>query len=101
MTDKWEELASLDELILSATAESAAAGGWLDRRGQLIERIVAGAPTFEELEELAERNRRLTEWVLHWRRVALIESAELEQHLRFVRRTGELPGAEAGLEVLG
>lgn len=101
MQADWEELAAIDRILLSETAEFSSADGTLDRRGELVERIAAGAKSLEELEELAGRNRKLTDWLLHWRRVALIESAALEQHLRFLQRAGAPAAAAGRIEVLG
>ena len=101
MQAEWEELAALDERILSAARDFAAADMVLDRRTELVRILAAGADSIAALDELTARNRRLTEWLLHWRRVTLIESIALDQHLRFLRTTGGSPDGAAGLEVLG
>ncbi|MBM3764797.1 MAG: hypothetical protein FJW32_05340 [Acidobacteria bacterium] len=97
----WEELAALDETLIGGTAESPEASDLINRRGVLTERIAQGAKSLEELDELAARNRRLTEWLLHWRRIALIEAAALERHLLYLQSAGE-PLEEPGrVEVCG
>lgn len=97
----WETLAVLDQAILSGDTASVEADGLFDRRGELVAKIAEAAKSADELDELAARNRRITEWLLHCRRVALIESAALDQHLRFLERAGEPPTADRAIEVLG
>lgn len=96
----WGELAELDEVILARCPEDSVAGDCFDRRARLIEKIANEARLLTELEELAARNRRLEEWLQHCRRVALIESAAIDRHLRYLQRSGE-PLAAAQIELLG
>ena len=99
--DDWRELADLDATLLGEITDLVAAGPLLDQRSELLRKIAAETVSTDDLDELDARNRRLTEWLLHWRRVALIEATALDQHLRFLSVARELPGDPASLEVLG
>lgn len=81
----WAELESLDLALESAAPDQAEAiTTLLDRRELAIASIARMAASLDELDELASRHRRVTEKFLHWRRVALVDLAQLDQHLRFL-----------------
>ena len=97
----WRELTELDEKLLGGGSDFVEAARLLELREAIIQSLSATAETSEELDELMARNRRLTEWLLHYRRVALIESAALDQHLRFLERAGEPILIGAQFEAIG
>lgn len=99
--DEREELAALDEKLLEGHVDLDAADRLLDRRMELVRGLCAQAQSVDELAELEVKNRRLTEWLFHRRRVTLIESAAIEQHHRFLAAAGEQREVQASLEVLG
>jgi hypothetical protein len=87
--EKWKHLTEIDEKLLGGGTDFTEAHDLLDRREAAIRDLSASAESPEELDDLMARNRRLTEWMLHQRRVTLIEAAAVEQHLRFLERSGE------------
>lgn len=98
---KWEQLTSLDEALLGCGDNFIEAERLLGCRAALIRDLSASAESHEELDELMARNARLTEWLLHHRRVTLIESAAVDQHLRFLERSGEPVSTGERLVALG
>jgi len=98
---EWEELAALDETLLGGHPDLAEADRLVDRRMELVRKLSAQAESATDLAELEASNRRLMDWLHHCRRVALIESAAIEQHLRFLLAASGQPEHRANLEVLG
>jgi hypothetical protein len=87
--EMWNDLTEIDERLLGSGTDFTEAHSLLDRRDAVIRDLSASAESPEERDELIARNRRLTEWMLHQRRVTLIEAAAVEQHLRFLERSRE------------
>jgi hypothetical protein len=99
--DAWADIEFLDRLVLQASpGQEAEVAEFLERRELAVAAIASRSEHLDDLEELAARNRRLTEKLLHWRRVAQVESAAIDQHLRYLHAHGGSGAAHGTVDLV-
>lgn len=82
---KLRPVATLDAQILGATTgQEAQLLAWMDERAKAVQACLMQSPSVAEVEELQDRTRRLEEHFLHWRRAAIMELSQVDQHLKFL-----------------
>lgn len=86
------QLEELDERILATVpGDETAMADLLDRRHQALEAVLAQPLPVAEIEAIRSRTARMEEKVLHWRRTAMMELSDIDQHLRYLDQ--QVPGA--------